>query len=213
MNTAKTTPKPFSLIRFVLKIVLGLIATSVIAGIVLLLALPAVLSSDFARQKIEGYLSQELKKPVSIEAISFSWGEGLSVSNFKSVNRDQTPFVNLSALKLLLSWPSLLSGKLDIVTLDIKGIDVTVTRDKEGKTTLSDMLETPAQEVTPEKESKSTAVSLPDLFLNARIEDGNFSFIDERLNTVTRIKSLHADAVYSLPQGALECLSQGGCYP
>ena len=193
MNTAKTTPQSFSLIRFVLKIVLGLIAASVIAGIVLLLALPAVLSSDFARQKIEGYLSQELKKPVSIEAISFSWGEGLSVSNFKSVNRDQTPFANLSALKLLLSWPSLLSGKLDIVTLDIKGIDVTVTRDKEGKTTLSDMLETPAQEVTPEKESKSTAVSLPDLFLNARIEDGNFSFIDERLNTVTRIRSLHAD--------------------
>ena len=193
MNAAKTTPQSFSLIRFVLKIILGCIAAAVIAGIVLLLALPAVLSSDFARQKIEGYLSQELKKPVSIEAISFSWGEGLSVSNFRSVNRDQTPFATLSALKLLLSWPSLLSGKLDIVTLDIKGIDVTVTRDKEGKTTLSDMLETPVQEVPPEKESKSTAVSLPDLFLNARIEDGNFSFIDERLNTVTRIRSLHAD--------------------
>ena len=116
-----------------------------------------------------------------------------AVSNFKSVNEDQTPFVHLSTLKLLLSWPSLLSGKLDIVTLDIKGIDVTVTRDKEGRTTVSDMLETPAQEVSPEKASKPTPVSLPDLFLNARIEDGNFSFIDKRLNTVTRIRNLHAD--------------------
>jgi hypothetical protein len=193
MNAAKTTPQSFFSIRVLLKIIVGFIATAVIAGIVLLLALPALLSSDFARQKIESYLSQELEKPVSIEAISFSWGEGLAVSNFTSVNRDQTPFVNLAALKLLLSWSSLLSGKLDIVTLDIKGIDVTVTRDKEGKTTVSDMLEAPAQEVSPEKESTSSAVSLPDLFLNARIEDGNFSFIDERLNTVTRIRSLHAD--------------------
>jgi uncharacterized protein involved in outer membrane biogenesis len=136
MNAGKTTSQSFFSIRFVLKIIVGFFATAVIAGIVLLLALPALLSSDFARKKIESYLSQELKKPVSIEAISFSWGEGLAVSNFTSVNRDQTPFVNLAALKLLLSWSSLLSGKLDIVTLDIKGIDVTVTRDKEGKTTV-----------------------------------------------------------------------------
>jgi hypothetical protein len=34
---------------------------------------------------------------------------------------------------------------------------------------------------------------LPDLFLNAHIEDGNFSFIDKRLNTVTRISSLNVD--------------------
>ena len=78
MNAEKTSPQSFSLIRFVLKLVVGLIAAAVIAGIVLLLALPSVLSSNFARQKIEGYVSQELKKPVSIEAISFSWSEGLS---------------------------------------------------------------------------------------------------------------------------------------
>ena len=61
MNAAKTTPQSFFSIRFVLKIIVGFIATAVIAGIVLLLALPALLSSDFARQKIESYLSQELE--------------------------------------------------------------------------------------------------------------------------------------------------------
>ena len=201
MNAEKTSPQSFFSIRFVLKLIVGCIAAAVIAVIAVLLALPSLLSSDFARQKIEGSLSQELKKPVSIETISFSWGEGLAVSNFTSLNRDQTPFVNLVSLKLLLSWSSLLSGKLDIVTLDIKGIDVTIARDKEGKTTLSDILETPAEKVPPEKESKSSAVSLPDLFLNAHIEDGNFSFIDERLNTVTRIRSLNVDvAIPSLSE-------------
>ena len=179
--------------KFFIKAALGFIIVVMVVCLAVVFALPSLLSSNFARQKIEGYVSQELKKPVSIEAISFSWGEGLAVSNFTSVNEDQTPFIKLSTLKLLLSWPSLLSGKLDIVTLDIKGIDVTITRDKEGKTTVSDMLEAPAQEVSPEKASKPSPVSLTDLFLNAHIEDGNFSFIDKRLSTVTRIRDLNVD--------------------
>ena len=193
MKAEKSSAKSFLSIRFLLTLAAGFIAAFLAAGSILLLALPSLLSSDFARQKIEGYLTQELKKPVSIGAISFSWGEGLAVSNFRSVNKDQSPFINLSDLKLLLSWSSLLSGKLDIVTLDIRGIDVTVTRDKEGRTTVSELLGTPAQAVSPKKASKSSAVTLPDLFLNARVEDGNFSFIDERLNSTTRIRGLHAD--------------------
>ena len=77
--------------RFVIKAVLGFFIFVIVVGITIVLALPAVLSSDFARQKIESYMSQELQKPVSIQEISFSWGEGLSVSNFVSVNQDQTP--------------------------------------------------------------------------------------------------------------------------
>jgi hypothetical protein len=185
--------------RFILKAGLGFFIFFIVMCIAIVLVLPTVLSSDFTRQKIESYVSQELQKPVSIEGISFSWREGLSVSHFKSVNEDQTPFISLTTLKLLLSWPSLLSGKLDIVTLDIRGIDVTITRDKDGNTTLSDLLETPAQEVPQKKESDSSPVSLPDLFLNAHLEEGNFSFIDKRLGTVTRIRNLHADvAVPSL---------------
>ena len=121
--------------RFVIKAALGFFIFVLVVCITVVLVLPTVLSSDFARQKIEHSLSRELQKPVSIEKIQFSWSEGLAVTNFKSVNEDQTPFISLSALKLLLSWPSLLSGKLDIVTLDIKGIDVIITRDKDGKTT------------------------------------------------------------------------------
>ena len=150
--------------RFVIKAVLGFFIFVIVVGITIVLALPAVLSSDFARQKIESYVSQELQKPVSIQEISFSWGEGLSVSNFKSVNQDQTPFITLSALKLLLSWSSLLSGKLDIVTLDIKGIDVTITRDEKGSKTVSDMQEEAEQEVVSREVSKSSGGSLPNLF-------------------------------------------------
>ena len=185
--------------KFVIKAALGFIIVVMVVCLAVVFALPSLLSSNFARQKIEGYVSQELKKPVSIEVIDFSWGEGLAVSNFTSVNADQTPFIKLSTLKLLLSWPSLLSGKLDIVNLDIKGIDVTITRDAEEKRAAGEMVEAPAPEVSPVKESKSSPLSLTDLFLNAHIEDGNFSFIDKRLSSVTRIRNLNVDvAVPSL---------------
>ena len=185
--------------KFLIKAALGLIIAIMVVCLAVVFALPSLLSSNFARQKIEGYVSQELKRPVSIEGISFSWGEGLAVSNFTSVNADQTPFIKLSTLKLLLSWPSLLSGKLDIVSLDIKGIDVTITRDAEEKRAAGEVVSAPAPEVSPVKESKSSPLSLTDLFLNAHIEDGNFSFIDKRLSSVTRIRNLNVDvAVPSL---------------
>ena len=142
--------------RFVIKAVLGFFIAVIVVGITIVLALPAVLSSDFARQKIENTLSREFQKPVTIEKIGFSWGEGLAVSNFVSVNEDQTPFITLSALKVLLSWPSLLSGKLDIVTLDIKGIDVTITRDEKDSKTVSDMQEEAEQEVVSREVPKSS---------------------------------------------------------
>ena len=77
--------------KFVIKAALGFIIAVMVVCLAMVFALPSLISSNFARQKIEGYVSQGLKKPVSIEGISFSWGEGLAVSNFKSVNSDQTP--------------------------------------------------------------------------------------------------------------------------
>jgi hypothetical protein len=179
--------------RFVIKAALGFFIFFIVVSITIALALPTVLSSDFARQKIEHSLSRELQKPVSIEKIEFSWSEGIAVSNFVSVNEDQTPFITLPSLKLLLSWPSLLSGKLDIVTLDVKGIDVTITRGGKDRTVVSDVPEAVSQDVLPTKVAEPSGGGLPDLFLNARIEDGNFSFIDKLRNTVTRIRNLNAD--------------------
>jgi len=75
MNTKNTSPRTFSLTRFILKLLFGFLAIGLILTIVLLLALPSLLSSDFARENITAYLSKDLKRPVSINKFSFSWGK------------------------------------------------------------------------------------------------------------------------------------------
>ncbi len=193
MNTKNTSPKTFSLTRFILKLLISILAISLILTIVLLLALPTLLSSDFARGNITAYLSKDLKRPVSINTLSFSWGKGISLSGLTIKDKDQKPFLDLNELKLIISWLSLLAGKIDIDDLTINGIDLTLIRDKSGKTNISDILGTPAKETPSKEKGEFTPQKLPTLFLNAHIRKGNFTFVDRRLDSITRVKNLNLD--------------------
>jgi hypothetical protein len=193
MTTKKASPKTFSLTRFILKLLISCLAITLILIIVLLFTLPSLLSSDLARENITAYLSKDLKRPVSINKFSFSWGKGISLSGFNIKEKDQTPFLDLNELKLIVSWLSLLGGKIDIDDLTIIGIDVTLTRDKSGKTNISDILETSPKEAPSKEKDEFTPQKLPALFLDAHIRKGNFTFVDRRLNSITRVKDLNVD--------------------
>jgi len=193
MTTKKSSPQTFSLTRFILKVLISFLAIGLILTIVLLLALPSLLSSDFARENLTAYLSKDLKRPVSINTFSFSWGEGISLSGFTIKDKSQQPFVDLNELKLTISWLSLLFGKIDIDDLTINGIDLTLTRDKSGKTNISDTLETSPKEAPSKEKDEFTLKELPALFLNAHIRKGNFTFVDRRLDSITRVKDLNVD--------------------
>ncbi len=197
MNTKKTSAKTFSTFRFISKMVIGFIAIVFVLIIVLLLALPSLFSSEFARKRAADYLSRDLQRPVSVKKISFSWKEGIAVSGFNIKNKDRSPFFDLNELRLIISWPALIRGKIDIEALTVDGIELTFTRDKFGKTNISDILEASGKEVPEKEKAKFSSRTLPALFLEAHIKEGNFTFIDKRLNTITRVKGLSADL--SLP--------------
>lgn len=193
MTTQKSSPKTFSPTRFILKLLISCLAITLILIGLLLLSLPSLLSSDFARENIVSNLSKNIKRDVSIERLSFSWGKGITLSGFVINNQDQKPFVNLNELKLTISWLSLLAGKIDIDDLTIHGIDVILTRDQSGKTNIQDMLETSEKEAPSEKKDESKPFKLPALFLHAHIKNGNLTFVDQRLDTTTQIKDLNLD--------------------
>ena len=193
MTTKNSSPKTFSLTRFILKLIISCLAITLILIIVLLFTLPSLLSSDFARENIAAYLSKDLKRPVSINKFSFSWGKGISLFGLTIQDKDQKPFVDLNELKLIISWLSLLAGKIDIDDLTINGIDLTLTRDKSGKTDISDILETSPKEAPSKEKDEFTLKELPAIFLNAHIRKGNFTFVDRRLDSITRVKDLNLD--------------------
>lgn len=182
MSAKQNSPKSFSLIRFILKVVVSCLAITLILIITLLLVLPPLLSSDFAKEKAALYLAKYLQRPVLIDKLSFSWRKGLVVSNFNIKNKDQSPFFNLSDIKLIISWTDLITGKINIQTLTINGIEATLIRDESGKTNISDILET-----------ETEPIKLSALFLDAHLRKGKFTFIDKRLKTTTRIEDLSLD--------------------
>jgi hypothetical protein len=186
MSAKHNSPKSFSPIRFILKVVVSCLAITLILTITLLLLLPPLLSSDFAKGKAALYLAKDLQRSVSIDKLSFSWRKGLVVSDFNIKNKDQTPFFNLSYLELIISWTDMIIGKINIQSLAINGIEATLIRDESGKTNISDILET-----------ETKLITLPTLFLDAHLKEGKFTFIDKRLKTTTRIEDLSLD--FSVP--------------
>ena len=187
-------PKKTSSLRIILKAVISLFALTLLLVVTLFLSLPPLLSSDFARKKAVVFLSQDLKRPVSINKLSFSWKKGLAVSGLNIKNQDHSPFLALRDFNLNISWRALLAKKIFIQNLNIDGIEVAITRDKTGKTNLSDLLKPPKREPTPKKRrAKFTLKALPKFSLDAHLKDGQFTFIDQRLSVITRVKNLTAD--------------------
>ncbi|MBW1678589.1 MAG: hypothetical protein JRJ08_00345 [Deltaproteobacteria bacterium] len=188
MTSQKTSP-----IRRIFKWVIRLAVIGLILVIALFLALPPLLSSDFGRKKVAAYLAENLQKPVSIDKLSFSWRKGLGVSGLNINNKDQSPFLKLRDFRLIISWPALAARKIAIQTLNINGIELIIIRDKSGRTNISDLLEPSEKEAPSKEEAEFPPKAFPALFLEAQLKDGHFTFIDQRLDTTTRIKDLTAD--------------------
>ena len=187
-----------SLIRLLFKTAVVLAVIVVILGAVSFLGLPRLLSSGFGRDKVVNYLSSDLQRPVAIESMSFSWRVGISLSNLNIKNQDQSPFLSLKDFRVIPSWRALLAQEVKITTLNIEGIDLTITRDKQGKTNISDLFESPAESGRPDKKKSvkdktSKRKTFSALFLEAHVKDGRFIFVDQRLKSATRIDNFSAD--------------------
>lgn len=188
MSTNKTSP-----MRLILKWTMGLCIIVLILIICLFFALPPLLSSDFARNKVVESLHENLKRPVSMETLSFSWTKGLTVSGLNILEKDQSPFLKLQDFAFDISWPALAIRKIIIQNLDITGIELYITRDKSGKTNISDLLESPEKEETKKEDGGLSLKSLPALFVDGHLKEGHCTFKDQRLGTTTRINNLTAD--------------------
>ena len=199
------------LIRQVLHWGLRLFIFVFIFIIILYFILPPLLSSDRAREKASLYLAKVFKRPVVMGTLAFSWKDGFSISQLNITNQDRSPLLVLHSVQLLPDWRALLARKFKATSLTIKGIALTIIRDKTGKirgddrvaslpqerTGLADKESstlTPNESLAPRpKKNSSIYKGFSALFLNAHITEGVFTFIDQRLNTTTQIKQFSAD--------------------
>ncbi|MHC1751808.1 hypothetical protein [Humidesulfovibrio sp.] len=94
----------------------------------LLLALPGVVSSDWARGQVAGQLTKSTGMPASIDTLTFSWGEGLRLQGLRVGTgelADASFLASLQALHADLGYRPLLRGELHL-TLELQGLRLRV---------------------------------------------------------------------------------------
>lgn len=179
-----------------LKWVLIILVVILVAGY---FGVPALLGTDWAREKIRVAMADETGRDVELGAISFGWTSGLTVSDVrvgqKAGDSDADgPLFVLDGLSLSVGWKDLLDKKISVDDLTVKGPRIVIVRDKNGRLNIEDLLDRPSKpSETPDGErGKGPAVAA-----TLQIEDGTILFIDQKLGTRVEASGIHMDATWN----------------
>ncbi|MHC4183551.1 MAG: AsmA family protein, partial [Planctomycetota bacterium] len=191
--------------------IVGISVGSVIGLLALvILLLPTIISSNFAKNRIVNSLKTSLGRDVHIDDISMSWSSGFDIKNIHIKERDGLPgdtFVKTDRILCDIKVLPLLKKQIKIRNLVIDNPEIVLQRGKKGISKYEDKgkpvevipspetMEEYAPEVVgkpAEKPEYTPLIILPllsDIRIKAKINNGKFTFIDHRLNEKTIIKN------------------------
>ena len=116
------------------KILLGLLVAVLVLLVAGWLGIPALVSSDWGREKVRAALSDAFGSPVAVADLDFGWSSGLTVTGFAmGEGADAVRVKTLSADPELLS---LLGDDMRLRTITATGIDLVVVRHADGSFSL-----------------------------------------------------------------------------
>ena len=176
------------------KLIKWLLIIVVLLGAGVWFGVPALLGTDFAREKIQTAMADGTGREVALGDISFSWTTGLTVSEV-TVNQkegdfaDEGPLFKLRRLSLDLGWKQILDKKIEVSDLTIDGPSIVIIRDKKGRFNFDDLIEKTADEPAREPEPSGKA---PPVTVHLTISDGDVIFIDQRAGTRVEMKDIDA---------------------
>ena len=100
-----------------------------------ILLLPAIISSNFAKNRIVNSLEANLGREVHIDDISMSWSSGFDIKNIYIKERDDLPgdtFVRIDRILCDIKFLPLLRKQIKIRNLVIDNPEIVLQRNKEG---------------------------------------------------------------------------------
>jgi uncharacterized protein involved in outer membrane biogenesis len=187
-----------------------------VGGVIGLLAIivsliPTIVSSDMVKNEIINTLEVILNREAHIDDINMSWSRGFDIKNIHIKERDGVPgdtFAKVDRILCNIKLLPLLRKQIKIRSLVIDNPEIVLQRGKKGISKYEDKGKPveviPSPEITEKRvpevvekplgEVKYAPLALPFLFdieLNAKINNGKFTFIDHRLNEETTIKNFN----------------------
>ncbi len=176
------------------KLIKWLVIIIVLLGAGVWFGVPALLGTDFAREKIQTAMADGSGREVALGDISFSWTSGLTVSEV-TVNQktgdfsEEGPLFRLRELSLDLGWKQILDQKIEVSDLTINGPSIVIVRDRTGRFNFDDLIEKTADETAP---APKTGGKAPPVTVHLTISDGKVLFIDQKAGTRVEMKDIDA---------------------
>jgi uncharacterized protein involved in outer membrane biogenesis len=103
--------------------------------VIVILLLPTIISSNFAKNRIVNSLEANLGREVHIDDISMSWSSGFDIKNIYIKERDDLPgdtFVRIDRILCDIKFLPLLRKQIKIRNLVIDNPEIVLQRNKEG---------------------------------------------------------------------------------
>jgi len=180
--------------------------------VIVILLLPTIISSNFAKNRTVNSLEANLGREVHIDDISMSWSSGFDIKNIYIKERDDLPgdtFVRIDRILCDIKFLPLLRKQIKIRNLVIDNPEIVLQRGQKGISKYEDkgkpveVIPSPEtmKERAPEVAEKLAEKPeytpliilslLSDIRIKAKINNGKFTFIDHRLGEETTIKNFN----------------------
>ncbi|MCP4252447.1 MAG: AsmA family protein [Candidatus Scalindua sp.] len=193
--------------------IVGISVGGVIGVLIIIVSLiPTIVSSGMVKNKIITNLETSLNRKVQIDDINMSWSSGIDINNIYIKERDDLPgdtFVKVKRIVCNIDFVPLIQKQIRINDLIIDSPEIVIQKDKQGLFNFEDKGVSVESGSAPEIVNKSTPdisgepvgklshtplvipALMSDLKIKAKVNNGNFTFIDHQLQEETRIKDLN----------------------
>ncbi|MDF1552400.1 MAG: AsmA family protein [Deferrisomatales bacterium] len=192
----------------------------------LLAALPSLLSSDTARQRLEREATRALGRPVQVDTLELAWTGrfllgGVRVADDPAFATD--PLLSLHQLAIQIDPAGLLRQRVKL-SLGLTGLDLNLVRDPGGRTNLEALLEPlgappppgpgkPAEHAAAPRES-TPELTLPfrEVDLTVRVEQVNLRVTDHSQGRTAALRDLSLHLDVHPPEYAIAAEVRGGLW-
>ena len=168
--------------------------------VVLLVATLAILRWVYPDAKLKqmalNYTKKAINREISFDHVSIGL-KGITLDNFAlsaATTFEQGTFIKADKLQVWLAWRALLRKRIQISTLRLDGLDVTIIQNADGSFNFEDATKA-KEENTPEQDSKSTEDSLGFALTAKHFVATNcrFTYEDKASGTTTGVDKINLD--------------------
>jgi AsmA protein len=180
--------------KFIKRLLIGI----VVLGLIVFFGVPALVGTTWAKDKVKSSLEKETGREVTLGEVSFSWFDGLTVSDVSVAQKapehaKEGPLFSMGKMSLRVGIGDVLKKKISVEEFTIEKPKIVVIRDADGRFNFQDLMDRPSKE-KPDVEPKDGKG--PEIAARLDIEKGDVLYIDVPFGTRVEMAGIDTQATW-----------------